>query len=112
MEVNAMREVDPGQARRLMQEGATLLDVRELNEWQMGRAPEAIHVPLSEVDTARVPGVGLVLAICRSGRRSAQAVSQLSAAGREAINVSGGMLAWRDAGLPVTTDEGARGEIV
>lgn len=107
-----MREVDPRQARRLMQEGATLLDVRELNEWQMGRAPDAIHVPLSEVDTARVPSAGLVLAICRSGRRSAQAVSQLSAAGREAMNVSGGMLAWRDAGLPVTTDEGARGEIV
>ena len=107
-----MREVDPDEARRLMQEGAILLDVRELNEWHIGRAPRAIHIPLSAVDPAAVPGTGLVLAICRSGRRSAQAVAQLSAAGREAINVAGGMVAWRDAGLPVTTDDGARGEIV
>ena len=39
MEVTAMREVDPDEARRLMQEGAILLDVRELNEWHIGRAP-------------------------------------------------------------------------
>jgi rhodanese-related sulfurtransferase len=71
MEANAMREVDPGQARRLMQVGATLLDVRELNEWQMGRTLGAIHIPLSAVASAAVPGAGLVLAICRSGRRSA-----------------------------------------
>jgi len=41
------------------------------------------------------------LLICRSGRRSAQAVQLLLKAGHSAINVAGGMQAWTQAGLPV-----------
>ena len=37
---------------------------------------------------------------CRSGARSAMAVAALRAAGYDAHNLAGGMLAWLDAGLP------------
>lgn len=107
-----MREIGPGQAQRLMEEGATLLDVREVDEWWAGHAPGAMHAPLSALDPAGVPEGRPLLTICRSGRRSAQAQRQLSAVGRQAINVAGGMVAWRDAGLPVVTDDGAPGDIV
>jgi len=30
-------------------EGVTLLDVRELDEWAAGHAPEAVHIPMSEL---------------------------------------------------------------
>lgn len=106
-----MREVDPDEARRLMAEGATLLDVREVGEWRAGHAPGAVHAPLSALDSADAPRGRSLVIICRSGRRSSLAQRQLIAAGREAINVAGGMLAWREAGLPVITDDGAPGDI-
>ncbi|HEY8676096.1 MAG TPA: rhodanese-like domain-containing protein [Candidatus Dormibacteraeota bacterium] len=106
-----MREADPNEAQRLMAEGATLLDVREADEWAAGHAPGAVHIPLSSLDPTEAPEGQPLLTVCRSGRRSAEALTQLSAGGREVINVSGGMVAWRDAGLPVVTDDGAHGRI-
>ena len=107
-----MREVDSAEAHRLMEHGAILLDVREDEEWAAGHAPDAAHMPLSVLEPPAVPEGQPVLTVCRSGRRSAQARAALSAAGRHAINVAGGMEAWRDAGLPVVTDDGVAGEIV
>lgn len=87
------------------------MDVREANEWEEGHAPGAVHIPLSALTGVSAPEGQPLLTICRSGRRSAQACAGLTAAGRNAINVTGGMVAWRDAGLPVLTDEGAPGAI-
>ncbi|HVB27850.1 MAG TPA: rhodanese-like domain-containing protein, partial [Mycobacteriales bacterium] len=36
-------------ARRLMADGAVLVDVREPSEWDAGHAPGARHVPLATV---------------------------------------------------------------
>jgi sulfur dioxygenase len=49
-----------------------------------------------------VPRGKPVVTVCRSGRRSAQATVMLSAAGlSELANVAGGMIRWRDRGLPL-----------
>ncbi len=109
---NETREVDSADAHRLMEHGAILLDVREDDEWAAGHAPGAVHMPLSVLDPAGVPEGQPVLTVCRSGRRSAHARAALSGAGRDAINVAGGMEGWRDAGRPVVTDDGVAGEIV
>jgi rhodanese-related sulfurtransferase len=79
---------------------AYLLDVREVDEWQAGHAPEATHIPLGEVPArlAEVPADHDVYVICKAGGRSAQATMFLRGQGRPAINVSGGMLAWDAAG--------------
>jgi rhodanese-related sulfurtransferase len=47
-----------------------------------------------------------LLVICRSGGRSAVATETLVDAGFDAVNVTGGMLAWIDAGHPTHTGEG------
>ena len=95
------------EAASLQKNGAMLVDVRELAEFQEISAPGAINVPLSLIqkmgpDAYRNLGVdpdaeGL-LVICRSGGRSGMACGGL---GENAINVDGGMLAWQAAGLPV-----------
>lgn len=79
--------------------GAYLIDVREADEWHHGHAPEAVHVPLSELATRaeQVPGDREVYVICKAGGRSEQAVRYLNQLGRTGINVSGGMLAWQAA---------------
>ena len=75
-------DVTPTDAAELQRSGVLLLDVREDDEWCSGHAPDATHLPLSEVADAAARFEGCqVLTVCRSGGRSAQAAKAL--AGRE-----------------------------
>lgn len=81
---------------------AQIVDVREDAEVAGGMIAGARHIPLGdlaakmgELDKARP-----VVAVCRSGRRSAAAADQLTAAGFTAYTMTGGMLDWAAAGLP------------
>ena len=105
-------EVSPQDAVGLHEKGAVLLDVREPDEWAAGHAPGAIHVPLAGVSDAAARFAGQeVLAVCRSGGRSAKAAETLAQAGVEVRNVAGGMTAWAADGLPVVRDDGALGAV-
>lgn len=100
-------------ALRLVQEGAVLLDVREVVEWDAGHAPEAVHVPLGSLASASLPDHRgrRVLAICRSGNRSRAAATLLVARGCDAYSVDGGMNDWAALGGPVVTASGAAGRV-
>jgi rhodanese-related sulfurtransferase len=88
--------------------GGYLLDVRESDEWQAGHAPEAVHLPLSELmgRLEEVPADRDVYVVCKAGGRSEQAVRYLNQAGRSTVNVAGGMLAWHAAGRPMVSEDG------
>ncbi|WP_406174454.1 rhodanese-like domain-containing protein [Streptomyces sp. NBC_00996] len=94
---------------------AVLLDVREKSEWQAGHAPSAVHLPLgSLLAGASLPGAAQgrpVVAICRGGHRSRQAVKVLAGRGVDVVDVSGGMTAWWQAGLPVVDERGMPGTV-
>lgn len=85
-----------------------LLDVREAEEWQAGHAPDAVHLPLSELMARadEVPADRDVYVICRAGGRSEQAAGYLNQLGRTSLNVVGGMIAWHAAGLPMVSEQG------
>ncbi|HEY3869998.1 MAG TPA: rhodanese-like domain-containing protein [Actinocrinis sp.] len=89
--------------------GGYLLDVREGDEWICGHAPQAVHLPLSELMARadEVPADQDVYVICKAGGRSEQAAGYLNQLGRNAVNVTGGMLAWAAAGRPMQADGGA-----
>jgi rhodanese-related sulfurtransferase len=80
-----------------------LVDVREPNETEIERYPDAVIVPLSSFDPAAIPdpqGRQVVFA-CRSGRRSVTASQAAQAAGLPYdAHLAGGILAWKAAGLP------------
>lgn len=82
-----------------------VVDVRARHEFDgpLGRIPGARIVPLDtlEREAARLPGDRPLLMVCRSGRRSEMACGILAAHGRRALNLTGGMIAWNRAGLPV-----------
>lgn len=81
-----------------------LVDVRQPEEFRAGHAPGAHPVPLDVLDgkLAELADEGRPIAfVCQSGARSAMAVRSARAAGIQARNVQGGMLAWQGAGLPV-----------
>lgn len=96
-------EVDPVAAMALVSEGALLLDVREDDEWDAGRAPGAVHVRLSDLpDRVDVTtGHRVVVCVCRAGSRSATAANFLIGEEVDARNLVGGMMAWESAGLPL-----------
>lgn len=86
-----------------------MIDVREPDEWHLGHAPNAVLIPLGELPTrlAELPEHRPLYIVCRSGGRSGRAVEFLRESGIEAVNVTGGMLAWQAAGRPMTNGEGS-----
>ncbi|MEV5837952.1 rhodanese-like domain-containing protein [Nocardia sp. NPDC052112] len=85
---------------------AILLDVREDDEWQLGHAPGAIHIPMADVP-ARVDELDYdaqLYVICRQGGRSIEVVKYLAHIGYDAVNVGGGMVAWQRVGRPLVAD--------
>lgn len=93
--------VDATTAVQLVRDGATLLDVRERDEWRAGHAPQAVHVPLADVPSAaprRLKDGATVVVVCASGMRSRTAARQLRSLGYAATSLSGGLGAWQAAG--------------
>lgn len=78
-----------------------LIDVREPDEYATAHIEGARLTPLGQLNTklSSLPKSAEVLVICQSGSRSAAATRQLISVGYQAINVSGGMLAWQMARL-------------
>ncbi|HEV8631631.1 MAG TPA: rhodanese-like domain-containing protein [Thermoanaerobaculia bacterium] len=94
-------------AQRLADAGApTLLDVRADGEWGQGHVRGARHLVGGEV--AERPGdvpAGPLAVMCGGGYRSTVVASLLQRQGRrDIVNVTGGMGAWKRAGLPVESD--------
>ncbi|HET7028292.1 MAG TPA: rhodanese-like domain-containing protein [Candidatus Limnocylindrales bacterium] len=105
--------VEPGDAAaRLAEPDAPLLiDVRERDEFDTVRIADAVLVPMSELQAraGELPERPL-LVYCHSGGRSMAATNYLRALGRDATNVTGGIVAWSRAGLPVRTGAPIEGE--
>ena len=83
------------------------LDTREDAEYKSGHIPEAIHIPLKQLQE-RVSELNKhkdcpVIAYCRSGSRSNGAGSILKKQGFETVyNLGGGITAWQNANLPLS----------
>ena len=98
--------IGPAEAVRLInREKGVLVDVSEPAEFAAGHAGGARNVPLASLEGAKgLPGNKSlpVVVMCPSGARAARAAAQLRKAGYEnAVALSGGTAAWREAGLPV-----------
>ncbi|HEY3143024.1 MAG TPA: rhodanese-like domain-containing protein [Acidimicrobiales bacterium] len=106
MESDGVPEIDVTELARLRAGGATLIDVREPDEYEGAHVPGAQPIPLGTVPDriAEVPAdEGSVYVICAMGGRSLKAAEFYRANGIDAINVAGGTKAWIEAGQPVST---------
>jgi rhodanese-related sulfurtransferase len=100
--------VSPMQATLMInREDAIVIDVREAAEFAQGHIPNSRHIPLaalekrvSELDKFRERAV---IVNCASGNRSGSACGTLRKHGfARVFNLTGGISAWDQAGLPVT----------
>ena len=103
-----LRNVSVSEALELVRAGAMLLDVREEGEWELGRAPQAVHIPLAEVPDHldEFEKGRQIVCVCRSGGRSSRAGQFLAEQGFDVVNLEGGMRAWSQAGQPLVADHG------
>jgi rhodanese-related sulfurtransferase len=104
----AGREIDRAEARKLINEGAQLLDVRADHEWEAGRIAGATHLPLAELAerAGEVDRERPVILYCRGGNRSTMATAALAEAGYDAMKLEEGIVGWVEEGLPIEPDQG------
>ncbi len=104
-----MRDIDPREAHRLWEAGeATILDVREEDEYEVTRIPGTPLIPMSEFTerVGDVPPEGALIVICRSGQRSARVCRWLAVNSdiEDVANLAGGIIAWAADDLPYEGD--------
>ena len=91
-------------------ENVVILDVRKADEFAEGHIKGAILIDQFQSDfveqaKAKLPKDKTIAIYCRSGRRSANAAGKLADVGYKCVNLKGGILAWKEANMPVTKEE-------
>jgi sulfur-carrier protein adenylyltransferase/sulfurtransferase len=103
-ELRQVRVVTPAQLPPMLADGRlVLVDVREPEEFAVGHLPQAINVPLGQIEgelqrgNPLLPRNRTLLFLCRSGARSLKACALTRRSGYENIlQLEGGLLAFRD----------------
>ena len=106
-------EVDPERVKELLDAGEIeLVDVREQYEWDAGRIAGARHIELERVAARaqELPKDRPIVFSCRLGARSAMVTEAFRASGYEAYNMTGGLTAWVERGLPLEPQGGTVAE--
>lgn len=81
-----------------------LVDVREIDEYEAGRIPGAINLPLSQFQmrTGEIDSEKTVILVCASGGRSGLAAEYLATIGYDDLyNLVDGTMGWMMRGLPL-----------
>ena len=111
----SLQNLDPADVARWMAErGIILIDVREPGEYAAERIPGALLYPLSTFDPRALPEFGdrKIVFSCGSGMRSAKAMAAATDAGLTvAGHLTGGLMAWKAAGLPTIAVNPATGQL-
>jgi rhodanese-related sulfurtransferase len=106
-----IKEVSPQDAWSNMSGDVRVLDVREASEFEASRLPGAINIPrgilefrIGDVQEFAKKDAPIVL-YCRTGGRGARAALALNQIGyTQVVSVTGGIMAWEQAGLPIEKD--------
>jgi rhodanese-related sulfurtransferase len=102
------KTVDRTEARKLVEDGAQLVDVRADHEWETGHLPGATHIPLAELAqrAGEIDKDRPVVVYCRGGSRSEMAATALTEAGYDAAKLAEGAVGWEEEGLELEPEDG------
>lgn len=102
-------EIDPADAAKLAETGdAEVVDVRRDYEYEAGHIAGSRNIEMNDLTAQAdsIPKDKPVVFVCRGGSRSAMAAEAFKQAGYDAHNMTGGMNAWAEAGLPIEPEGG------
>lgn len=94
--MDAIAQIDPAEWETWVDSNdATVLDVREPHEWELGTLPGAVLISQGELISRidELPKDRPVLCVCRSGGRSGNVAGFLAFNGYQVANLAGGMKA-------------------
>ena len=87
--------IDSNEAKILIDEGAIVIDVREIDEFNTGHINGALNVPLGQISEIEYDVDSVIILYCASGMRSMEAAKILADMGYTSIyNLDGGLLNW------------------
>jgi rhodanese-related sulfurtransferase len=97
-----------GFAELIADTNVVVLDVRTTAEYAEGHIKGAVLIDQEQSDFVEkaktaLPVDKIIAVYCRSGRRSANAAGKLSDVGYKCVNLKGGILAWKEAGMPIVS---------
>ena len=104
------KTIDAEEAKRMIGEGAHVVDVRQLNEWERGHIAEAELVPINnsiaefgkDLKALKLPSDEDVIFVCASGKRSSVASEIALVAGLTKVyNLENGMNGWVGRGYSI-----------
>ena len=100
-----IQEITVDELAIIIEQGGSVIDVREPAEFEEARVPGVQLVPLGTVpdNVDAFKGDGTTYVICRSGARSMKACEFVAAQGADVANVAGGTLAWVASGRDVAS---------
>lgn len=102
----AVREISVAETRARVKQGATLIDVREDNEWNEAHAEGARHIGRGVIErdiVHQIPDKQTeIILYCGGGYRSALATDNLQKMGyTNVFSMTGGWTAWLTANAPI-----------
>ncbi len=98
-----------GFAEKIKDPQVLILDARTAEEYQEGHLEGAVLIDVKQDDFLSkaeelLPKDKVIAVYCRSGRRSAKAAGMLGERGYQTVNLQGGIMAWKNADMPIETD--------
>lgn len=111
--ISGFKSVGADEAVRVYNRDAWVLDVRTEAEYKMGFIGEADNISSTEL-RSKLASIAdkkdePVLVYCQSGARSSNAARMLVKEGfKDVYNLSGGIMTWKNAGLPMNTPRSLR----
>ncbi|KKI44181.1 membrane protein [Obesumbacterium proteus] len=102
--------ISPQEAKRLIDQGAVLIDIRDPGEYLREHIPNALSLPLTDITAGKkLDGIKgqPVIFHCLSGGRTTQNANALmnAASPVPALMLAGGINAWKSAHLPTIEDK-------
>ena len=97
-------------AELIADSNVVILDVRKADEFAEGHIKGALLIDQFQSDFIeqvrdKLPNDKTIAVYCRSGRRSANAAGKMADIGFKCVNLKGGILAWKEANMPVIKGE-------
>ena len=92
---NKYQTINYDKAIELIDNGAIIIDVREVNEFNDGHIEGAYNIPLSNIESVDYELDSTIIVYCASGMRSMEAAKKLSDMGYTSLyNLDGGLINW------------------
>ena len=106
------KSVDPATAKRILDGGAHVIDVRGETEYLAGHVEGSDRVSVGRISAHSVGRADTVIVVCANGKLSKRAAKKLVKEGYQTYHLKGGLGAWHDFGLPLTSKNGSRPKIL